>query len=90
MFGGANLQSEISFASTQEMNRVKTMKNYLIFLLLACGALACNPAPPDNASSSTSRQPLAEAIKQPMAQARGAEQQIFDSADRQKQQAEAF
>lgn len=65
------------------------MKNTLIFLLVACGLPACDSAPTDKANPPAAlQQPLADAIKQPMDQARDAEKQIFESADRQKQQAD--
>ncbi|AMK76772.1 MULTISPECIES: hypothetical protein [Methylomonas] len=65
------------------------MKNSLIYLLVAYGLLACDSSPPDKAKPPVEAQtPLADAIKQPMDQARDAEKQIFESADRQKQQAE--
>lgn len=67
----------------------KPMKNTLIFLLVACGLPACDSAPADKANPPAAVQPpLADAIKQPMDQARDAEKQIFESADRQKQQAD--
>jgi hypothetical protein len=65
------------------------MKNALIFLLVACGLPACDSTPADKANPPAAvQQPLSDAIKQPMDQARDAEKQIFESADRQKQQAE--
>ncbi|MBD9359279.1 hypothetical protein [Methylomonas fluvii] len=65
------------------------MKNALIFLLMAGGLQACDSAPADKSNPPTAvSQPLADAMKQPMDQARDAEKQIFESADRQKQQAD--
>ncbi|NOV32112.1 hypothetical protein [Methylomonas sp. ZR1] len=65
------------------------MKNALIFLLIAGGLQACDSTPVGKSSQPTAVQPpLADAIKQPMDQARDAEKQIFESADRQKQQAD--
>ncbi|MDX8127918.1 hypothetical protein QLH52_11550 [Methylomonas sp. OY6] len=64
------------------------MKNALIFLLIAGSLPACDSSPPDKANPPVVPQPLADAIKQPMDQARDAEKQIFESADRQKQQAD--
>ncbi|MDT4289819.1 hypothetical protein RO575_09620 [Methylomonas sp. MO1] len=65
------------------------MKNALIFLLVACGLQACDSAPADKPNPPKAvPPPLSDAIKQPMDQARDAEKQIFESADRQKQQAD--
>jgi hypothetical protein len=64
------------------------MKNTLLFLLMACGLLACDSSAPDKANPPALQPPLSDAIKQPMDKARDAEKQIFESADRQKQKAE--
>ncbi|MBD9354332.1 hypothetical protein [Methylomonas albis] len=65
------------------------MKNSLLFLLMTCGLLACDSSSaPDKANPPAVEQPLTNAIKQPMDKARDAEKQIFESADRQKQQAD--
>ncbi|OAI01478.1 hypothetical protein A1353_18130 [Methylomonas methanica] len=66
------------------------MKNTLIFLLVACGLPACDSPPPEKSKPPIEQQPLSDAIKQPMDQARDAEKQIFESADRQKQQADGM
>lgn len=65
------------------------MKNSLMFLLMTFGLLACDSSPPEK-SKPPIEQPLSDAIKQPMDQARDAEKQIFESADRQKQQADGM
>jgi len=65
------------------------MKKNLLPLLMACTLAACDSSPqPSTAATEPQHLPLYNAVEQPLEKARDAEKQIFDSADRQKQQAE--
>jgi len=64
------------------------MKNSLILLPLVCGLMACDSSQPQNTSADDQHKQLYNAVKQPLDQARDAEKQIFEGADRQKKQAE--
>lgn len=66
------------------------MKNSLLPLVMACSLAACDSSQQQNTASGGEQQhkPLYNAVAQPLEQARDAEKQVFDSADRQKKQAE--
>lgn len=66
------------------------MKPALLFASGLWLAVACDsPSPPASGSDSAGKA-AAEAIHKPIDQSRDAEKQIFDAADRQKQQADAL
>lgn len=64
------------------------MKNFLTGLMLALILNACSSHREEDAESSEPRKQLPSMVNQQLEQAKGVEKQVFDSAERQKKQAD--